>query len=62
MPPEMKAFGLIHRIVYNFQEKGCDSGFPVSLLVRVCTTQAHILVECGEDNLCIPDLKLSARP
>ncbi|KAM4705167.1 integrin alpha-8 [Rhinophrynus dorsalis] len=23
--------------------------------------QAHILVECGEDNMCIPDLKLSAR-
>ncbi|KAE8596150.1 hypothetical protein XENTR_v10015988 [Xenopus tropicalis] len=24
--------------------------------------QAHILVDCGEDNMCIPDLKLSARP
>ncbi|KAM4687696.1 integrin alpha-8 [Discoglossus pictus] len=23
--------------------------------------QAHILVECGDDNMCIPDLKLSAR-
>ncbi|XP_069585550.1 integrin alpha-8 [Ranitomeya imitator] len=23
--------------------------------------QAHILVDCGEDNMCIPDLKLSAR-
>uniref|UniRef100_A0A8C0V3K3 Integrin subunit alpha 8 n=1 Tax=Cyanistes caeruleus TaxID=156563 RepID=A0A8C0V3K3_CYACU len=24
--------------------------------------QAHILVDCGEDNLCIPDLQLSAVP
>uniref|UniRef100_A0A8C5QUX0 Integrin subunit alpha 8 n=1 Tax=Leptobrachium leishanense TaxID=445787 RepID=A0A8C5QUX0_9ANUR len=23
--------------------------------------QAHILVDCGEDNMCIPDLKLSAK-
>ncbi|MEE6466707.1 hypothetical protein FKM82_007028 [Ascaphus truei] len=23
--------------------------------------QAHILLDCGEDNMCIPDLKLSAR-
>ncbi|XP_068091592.1 integrin alpha-8 [Hyperolius riggenbachi] len=23
--------------------------------------QAHILVDCGDDNMCIPDLKLSAR-
>lgn len=28
----------------------------------VVTEQAHILVDCGEDNMCIPDLKLSARP
>nr|XP_054362405.1 integrin alpha-8 [Mirounga angustirostris] len=26
------------------------------------TQQAHILVDCGKDNVCIPDLKLSARP
>uniref|UniRef100_A0A7M4F088 Integrin subunit alpha 8 n=1 Tax=Crocodylus porosus TaxID=8502 RepID=A0A7M4F088_CROPO len=26
------------------------------------TEQAYILVDCGEDNLCIPDLKLSATP
>uniref|UniRef100_A0A8C2R836 Integrin alpha-2 domain-containing protein n=1 Tax=Capra hircus TaxID=9925 RepID=A0A8C2R836_CAPHI len=29
---------------------------------NVVTEQAHILVDCGEDNMCIPDLKLSARP
>ncbi|XP_069504505.1 integrin alpha-8 [Ambystoma mexicanum] len=28
----------------------------------VIRQQAHILVDCGEDNMCIPDLKLSARP
>ncbi|XP_064022952.1 integrin alpha-8 isoform X2 [Pogoniulus pusillus] len=26
------------------------------------TEQAHILVDCGEDNLCIPELQLSAVP
>ncbi|CAH7294024.1 Itga8 [Phodopus roborovskii] len=48
-----------------------DSIFKDGLEVRpilnhyrdnVVTEQAHILVDCGEDNLCVPDLKLSARP
>ncbi|XP_031224888.1 integrin alpha-8 [Mastomys coucha] len=48
-----------------------DSTFKDGLEVRpvlnhyrdnVVTEQAHILVDCGEDNLCVPDLKLSARP
>ncbi|XP_006497539.1 integrin alpha-8 isoform X2 [Mus musculus] len=48
-----------------------DSTFKDSLEVKpilnhyrdnVVTEQAHILVDCGEDNLCVPDLKLSARP
>ncbi|XP_028620771.1 integrin alpha-8 [Grammomys surdaster] len=48
-----------------------DSTFKDSLEVKpilnhyrdnVVAEQAHILVDCGEDNLCVPDLKLSARP
>ncbi|XP_051007269.1 integrin alpha-8 [Acomys russatus] len=48
-----------------------DSTFKDSLEVKpilnyyrdnVVTEQARILVDCGEDNLCVPDLKLSARP
>lgn len=58
-----EGFGLICGLVHTFQKKkGCDSGFPRLFLTAVCTTQAHILVDCGEDNVCIPDLKLSARP
>ncbi|ELW47406.1 Integrin alpha-8 [Tupaia chinensis] len=48
-----------------------ESSFKESLEVKpilnhyrenVVSEQAHILVDCGEDNLCVPDLKLSARP
>ncbi|NP_990619.2 integrin alpha-8 precursor [Gallus gallus] len=48
-----------------------ESHFKDSLLVkpilnyyqrRSVTEQAYILVDCGEDNLCIPDLHLSAVP
>ncbi|NXK03604.1 ITA8 protein, partial [Herpetotheres cachinnans] len=48
-----------------------ESGFEDSLIVKPIlnyyqkssvTEQAYILVDCGEDNLCIPDLQLSAMP
>lgn len=43
---------------------GWDS-FQTGLWHERCmfwTMQAYILVDCGEDNVCVPDLRLSAAP
>ncbi|XP_023378642.1 integrin alpha-8 isoform X3 [Pteropus vampyrus] len=52
---------------YSLDESTLKEGLEVKPILNhyrenVVTEQAHILVECGEDNMCIPDLKLSARP
>ncbi|KAJ7408597.1 Integrin alpha-8 [Willisornis vidua] len=55
----------------NFNYSLDESSFEDSLTVKPIlnyyqksslTEQAYILVDCGEDNLCIPDLQLSAMP
>ncbi|KAF6130521.1 integrin subunit alpha 8 [Phyllostomus discolor] len=52
---------------YSLDESTFQEGLEVTPVLNhyrenVVTEQAHILVDCGEDNMCIPDLKLSARP
>ncbi|KAK7823868.1 hypothetical protein U0070_020539 [Myodes glareolus] len=52
---------------YSLDDSTFTDGLEVKPILNhyrdnVVTEQAHILVDCGEDNLCIPDLKLSARP
>uniref|UniRef100_A0A4X1U8Y6 Integrin alpha-8 n=1 Tax=Sus scrofa TaxID=9823 RepID=A0A4X1U8Y6_PIG len=52
---------------YSLDESTFKEGPEVKPILNhyrasVVTEQAHILVDCGEDNMCIPDLKLSARP
>ncbi|XP_043419772.1 integrin alpha-8 [Prionailurus bengalensis] len=52
---------------YSLDESTFKEGLDVKPILNyykenTVTEQAHILVDCGEDNMCIPDLKLSARP
>ncbi|XP_012516358.1 PREDICTED: integrin alpha-8 [Propithecus coquereli] len=52
---------------YSLNESTFKEGLEVKPILNyyrenVVSEQAHILVDCGEDNLCVPDLKLSARP
>ncbi|XP_036044609.1 integrin alpha-8 isoform X2 [Onychomys torridus] len=52
---------------YSLDDSTFKDGLEVKPILNhyrdnVVTEQAHILVDCGEDNLCVPDLKLSARP
>ncbi|XP_008565757.1 PREDICTED: integrin alpha-8, partial [Galeopterus variegatus] len=52
---------------YSLDESTFKEGLEVKPILNhyrenVVREQAHILVDCGEDNLCVPDLKLSARP
>uniref|UniRef100_A0A452R0E4 Integrin subunit alpha 8 n=1 Tax=Ursus americanus TaxID=9643 RepID=A0A452R0E4_URSAM len=52
---------------YSLDESTFKEGLEVKPILNyyrenTVTEQAHILVDCGEDNVCIPDLKLSARP
>ncbi|ERE77411.1 integrin alpha-8, partial [Cricetulus griseus] len=52
---------------YSLDDSTFKDGLEVKPILNhyrdnVVTQQAHILVDCGEDNLCVPDLKLSARP
>ncbi|ELK35934.1 Integrin alpha-8 [Myotis davidii] len=52
---------------YSLDEPTSKEGLEVKPILNhyrgnVVTEQVHILVDCGEDNMCIPDLKLSARP
>nr|KAF6387090.1 integrin subunit alpha 8 [Myotis myotis] len=52
---------------YSLDESTFKEGLEVKPILNhyrenVVTEQAHILVDCGEDNMCVPDLKLSARP
>ncbi|XP_044617996.1 integrin alpha-8 isoform X1 [Equus asinus] len=52
---------------YSLDDSTFKDGLEVKPILdhyreNVVTEQAHILVDCGEDNMCIPDLKLSARP
>ncbi|XP_045441795.1 integrin alpha-8 isoform X2 [Pipistrellus kuhlii] len=52
---------------YSLDESTFKEGLEVKPMLNhyrenVVTEQAHILVDCGEDNMCVPDLKLSARP
>lgn len=52
---------------YSLHDSTFEDGLEVKPILNhyrenVVTEQAHILVDCGEDNLCVPDLRLSARP
>ncbi|XP_063093927.1 integrin alpha-8 isoform X2 [Cavia porcellus] len=52
---------------YSLDESTFKKGLEVKPILNhyrnnIITEQAHILVDCGEDNLCVPDLKLWARP
>ncbi|XP_012870193.1 PREDICTED: integrin alpha-8 [Dipodomys ordii] len=52
---------------YSLDESTFKEGLEVKPILNhyrdnAVTEQAHILVDCGEDNLCVPDLKLAARP
>uniref|UniRef100_A0A8I3WGA9 Integrin alpha-8 n=1 Tax=Callithrix jacchus TaxID=9483 RepID=A0A8I3WGA9_CALJA len=52
---------------YSLDESTFKEGLEVKPILNyyrenVVSEQAHILVDCGEDNLCVPELKLSARP
>nr|XP_020026908.1 integrin alpha-8 isoform X1 [Castor canadensis] len=52
---------------YSLDESTFKEGLEVKPILNhykdnAITEQAHILVDCGEDSLCVPDLKLSARP
>ncbi|XP_051856092.1 integrin alpha-8 [Antechinus flavipes] len=51
---------------YSLDESTFEEGFAVKPILNfyresIVNEQAHILVDCGDDNMCIPDLKLSAR-
>ncbi|XP_060228321.1 integrin alpha-8 isoform X2 [Meriones unguiculatus] len=52
---------------YSLDDSTFKDGLEVKPILNhyrdnVVTEQARILVDCGEDNLCVPDLRLSARP
>uniref|UniRef100_A0A8D2IQX4 Integrin subunit alpha 8 n=1 Tax=Varanus komodoensis TaxID=61221 RepID=A0A8D2IQX4_VARKO len=52
---------------YSLDESAFSDGLAVNPILNyyqenVLAEQAYILVDCGEDNVCIPDLKLSAVP
>ncbi|XP_015279239.1 PREDICTED: integrin alpha-8 [Gekko japonicus] len=52
---------------YSLDESTFSNGFAVNPILNyyqesIVGEKAYILVDCGEDNLCIPDLKLSAAP
>uniref|UniRef100_A0A8C8EE29 Integrin subunit alpha 8 n=1 Tax=Otus sunia TaxID=257818 RepID=A0A8C8EE29_9STRI len=52
---------------YSLDESNFEDGLTVKPILNYyqkssVTEQAYILVDCGEDNLCIPDLQLSAMP
>ncbi|KAL8165130.1 UNVERIFIED_CONTAM: integrin subunit alpha 8 [Gekko kuhli] len=52
---------------YSLDESTFSNGFAVNPILNyyqesIVGEKAYILVDCGEDNLCIPDLKLSAVP
>uniref|UniRef100_A0A7N4P256 Integrin subunit alpha 8 n=1 Tax=Sarcophilus harrisii TaxID=9305 RepID=A0A7N4P256_SARHA len=51
---------------YSLDESTFEDGLAVKPILNfyresIVNEQAHILVDCGDDNMCIPDLKLSAR-
>lgn len=35
--------------------------FPLSFIFSSPSRQAHILLDCGDDNICKPDLRLSVK-
>uniref|UniRef100_A0A8C5J8K5 Integrin subunit alpha 8 n=1 Tax=Junco hyemalis TaxID=40217 RepID=A0A8C5J8K5_JUNHY len=52
---------------YSLDETSFEDSFTVKPMLNYyqknsLAEQAYILVDCGEDNLCIPDLQLSAVP
>ncbi|KFO74810.1 Integrin alpha-8, partial [Cuculus canorus] len=52
---------------YSLDESSFEDSLTVKPILNYyqkssVTEQAYILVDCGEDNLCIPDLQLSAIP
>ncbi|KAF2983547.1 hypothetical protein EK904_005740 [Melospiza melodia maxima] len=52
---------------YSLDETSFEDSFTVKPILNYyqknsLAEQAYILVDCGEDNLCIPDLQLSAVP
>uniref|UniRef100_A0A8C6YJP3 Integrin subunit alpha 8 n=1 Tax=Nothoprocta perdicaria TaxID=30464 RepID=A0A8C6YJP3_NOTPE len=52
---------------YSLDESNFEDNLVVKPILNyyqksTVTEQAYILVDCGEDNLCIPDLQLSAMP
>ncbi|XP_066485219.1 integrin alpha-8 [Tiliqua scincoides] len=52
---------------YSLDESTFSDGLAVNPILNyyqesTIVEQAYILVDCGEDNLCVPDLKLSAVP
>uniref|UniRef100_A0A803TYF2 Integrin subunit alpha 8 n=1 Tax=Anolis carolinensis TaxID=28377 RepID=A0A803TYF2_ANOCA len=52
---------------YSLDESTFSDGLTVNPILNyyqenIVGKQAYILVDCGEDNVCIPDLKLSAVP
>ncbi|KFM05127.1 Integrin alpha-8, partial [Aptenodytes forsteri] len=52
---------------YSLDESNFEDSLTVKPILNYyqkssVTEQAYILVDCGEDNLCIPDLQLSAMP
>ncbi|XP_066172878.1 integrin alpha-8 [Sylvia atricapilla] len=52
---------------YSLDESSFEDGLTVKPILNYyqknsLAEQAYILVDCGEDNLCIPDLQLSAVP
>uniref|UniRef100_A0A8C6SCI3 Integrin, alpha V n=1 Tax=Neogobius melanostomus TaxID=47308 RepID=A0A8C6SCI3_9GOBI len=42
-------------------QKASDATGLLPILSSSCSPQAHILLDCGEDNICKPDLKLSVK-
>ncbi|KFP54688.1 Integrin alpha-8, partial [Cathartes aura] len=52
---------------YSLDESNSEDSLTVKPILNYyqkssVTEQAYILVDCGEDNVCIPDLQLSAMP